>query len=268
MITITMAAFKGGTAKSSASLHIASALSIFHKKRCLLIDFDPQANLSSSLGFSTDDLLTMVPVLQEEKSVKEVIKHTCIPRLDIITANTYLDQVEATAPLFSDPYAHERLRNSLKQVQDDYDFCFIDIPPSLNWLCRSAFYAANYSVICAIPEPFSILAMQRLSKYHESINKNHKVDVLGVLLSFWDERSSINDALLQGIEMAFDGKTFESKIRRDKAIPKAVLYGKPVFLTEKSSRASKDYQGLAKELLKKLSETKANNEKAGTHVKG
>jgi chromosome partitioning protein len=247
-----MAAFKGGTAKSSASLHLASSLSIFHDKRCLLIDFDPQANLSSSLGFSTDDLSTMVPVLQEEKSIKEVIKPTFIPKLNIITANTYLDQIEATTPLFNDPYAHERLRNNLRSVENDFDFCFIDIPPSLNWLCRAAFYAANYSLICAIPEPFSILAMQRLAKYHESINKNHKIDVLGVLLSFWDDRSSINTALLHGIELAFKGKILNTKIRRDKAIPKAVLEGKPVFMTDKSSRASKDYQALAKEFLKKV----------------
>ena len=252
MITTTMAAFKGGTAKTSAGLHLASALSLFHNKRCLLIDFDPQANLSSSLGFSTDDLLTMVPVLQDEQSIRKVIKQTCIPNLSIITANTFLDQIESTAPLFSDPYAHERLRNSLKEIGDDYDFCFIDIPPSLNWLCRSAFYASDYSLICAIPEPFSILAMQRLSKYHESINRNHKIEVLGILLSFWDERSSINDALLKGIEMAFKGKILDAKVRRDKAIPKAVLDGKPVFLTEKSSRASTDYQLVATELLNKL----------------
>ncbi len=257
MITIVASSFKGGTAKTSATLNLAGALSHFHKKRILLIDFDPQANLTSSIGFSPDDMNTIVPVLQDEKSIKDVIKHTCIPNLDIVTANTYLDQIESTAPLISDPYAHERLRNNLKDVQDQYDFCFIDIPPSLNWLCRSAFYASNYSLICAIPEPFSVLAMQRLSKYHDSINRNHKVDVLGVLLSFWDERSSINEALLMGIQLAFKGKILETKIRRDKAIPKAVLDGKPVFLTEKASRASKDYQALAKEVLKKIETLKA-----------
>ncbi len=252
MLTIVTSSFKGGTAKTSATLNLAGALSHFHDKRCLLIDFDPQANLTSSIGFSPDDMNSMVPVLQDEKKIREVIKHTCIPKLDIVTANTYLDQIESSPQLISDPYAHERLRNSLKDVQNDYDFCFIDIPPSLNWLCRSAFYASDLSLICAIPEPFSILAMQRLSKYHESINRNHKINVLGVLLSFWDDRSSINEALLMGIHLAFKGKVMETKIRRDKAIPKAVLDGKPVFMTDKSSRASKDYQALAKEVLQKI----------------
>lgn len=252
MITIVASSFKGGTGKTSACLHIASALSLFHKKKCLLVDFDPQANLTSSLGFSTDDLETMVPVLQDEKRIKNVFKRSRIENLDLICANTYLDQIEATAPLVSDPYAHERLRGALKEVSNDYDFCFVDIPPSLNWLCRSAFYASDYSLICAIPEPFSVLAMQRLQKYHDVINKNHHIDVVGVLLSFWDERGSINDALVKGIEMAFEGKIFETKIRRDKAISKAVLDGKPAFLTEKRSRASEDYRKLAGEFMTRI----------------
>ena len=173
MITIVASSFKGGTGKTSACLHIACALAMFHNKNCLLVDFDPQANLTSSLGFSTDDLDTMVPVLQEERGLKTDIKATRIDDLSLIAANTYLDQIEATAPLVSDPYAHERLRDNLKEVANDYDFCFIDIPPSLNWLCRSAFYASDYSLVCAIPEPFSVLAMQRLQKYHDAINKNH-----------------------------------------------------------------------------------------------
>lgn len=254
MITIVASSFKGGTGKTSACLHIASALSLFHQKKCLLVDFDPQANLTSSLGFSTDELETMVPVLQDEKSIRDVIKGSRIKDLDLICANTYLDQIEATAPLVSDPYAHERLREALKDVADDYDFCFIDIPPSLNWLCRSAFYASDYSLICAIPEPFSVLAMQRLQKYHGAINKNHRIDVVGVVLSFWDERGSINDALVKGIDMAFEGKIFDAKVRRDKAIPKSVLDGLPVFLTEKTSRASEDYQKLADEFMTRVSE--------------
>ena len=66
--------------------------------------------------------------------------------LDSVTANTYLDGIEATSELFNDPYAHERLRAAIHSVSANYDFCLIDIPPSLNWLCRAAFYAADYSL--------------------------------------------------------------------------------------------------------------------------
>ena len=139
MQTVVLCGFKGGTARTSTSLHLGSALASMHKKKVLLVDFDPQANLSTGLGFGTDSLLTMVPVLQGERSMDEVIQPTHIDGLHIVPANTYLDQIESTAPLVSDPYAHERLRKALKPL--NFDFCFIDIPPSLGWLCQSAFFA-------------------------------------------------------------------------------------------------------------------------------
>jgi len=86
MITIVAASFKGGTGKTSACLHIASALAMFHGKKCLLVDFDPQANLTSGLGFSTDELDTMVPVLKKEVSLKSVIKATTVDGLSLIKA--------------------------------------------------------------------------------------------------------------------------------------------------------------------------------------
>ncbi|NGX59124.1 MAG: Chromosome partitioning protein ParA [Chlamydiae bacterium] len=103
--------------------------------------------------------------------------------------------------------------------------------------------------------------MQRLQKYHDAINKNHRIDVVGVLLSFWDERGSINEALVKGIDLAFEGKIFDAKVRRDKAIPKSVLDGSPVFIAEKTSRASDDYQRLATEFMSRISSLQAKAER-------
>ena len=151
--------------------------------------------------------------------------------------------------MINDPYSHERLREAIGVIKSEYDFCIIDIPPSLNWLCRSAFYASDYSIIAAESEPFSVMAMERLSKYYEIINKHHKLDILGVILSKWDERGAINNAVVEGIDYWFPGKIFNTKIRRDKSIPRAVLDGKPVFLTDKNSRAGSDYKQLVNEVL-------------------
>ncbi|MEM7175219.1 MAG: ParA family protein [Chlamydiota bacterium] len=252
MITFITSSFKGGTGKTSVNLHLGCGLGLFFEKRCLFVDSDPQANLSSSLGFSPDELNALPLVLQGEKTIQEVVQNSPIKGVDIVLANTYLDQIESTAPLVSDPYSHERLRDALKPVAGDYDFCFVDIPPSFNWLCRSAFYAADYSIIAAEPEPFSVLAMERLAKYHRTVNKHHKLEVLGVVLSLWDERGAINSAIVEGIEQFFPGKIFNSKIRRDKSVPRAVFDGKPIFLTEKDSRAAKDYKKLIEEFLKRV----------------
>jgi chromosome partitioning protein len=250
MKTITLCGFKGGTCRTSTALHLGSALAAFHNKRVLLVDFDPQANLSTGLGIGTDSLKTMVPVLQGEMKIQEVIQPTAIKGLDIIPANTFLDQIESTAPLVSDPYAHERLRKSLRTI--DYDFTFIDIPPSLGWLCQSAFFASQHSIICSVAEPYSVLALNRLEKYHQAINENHTLTIIGVLFSLWNGRGATNKAFIDGVEAVFPGKLFETKIRRDIAVNRAILHGLPVFETDSSARVAQDYKNFVKEFLTRI----------------
>lgn len=266
MQSIVLCGFKGGTARTSVTLHLGAALARFHKKRVLLIDFDPQANLSTGLGLGTDSTRTMVPVLQGEKTMEEVIQATSVENLFMVPANTFLDQIESTAPLVRDPYAHERLRKAL--VGLEYDFCFIDIPPNLGWLCQSAFFAANHSLICSIPEPYSVLALNRLAKYHEAINRNHSLSVLGVIFSLWDERGATNKAFLEGVEDVFPAKIFSTRIRRDIAVSRAVLQGLPVFDTAAASRVAGDYRQLTVEFLKRASSNAKEKKEPAKRRKG
>jgi len=239
--------FKGGTAKTSTALHVAACLAKYHRKKVLLVDFDSQANLSIGLGVGPDNLNTMVPVLQGQKHVLDVIVPTSLPGLDLIPANIYLDGIEATAPLVTDLYAHERLRKALAGLS--YDFCFIDTPPSLGWLTQAAFFASEHSMICAVPEPYSILALNRLHGYHESLQDHHSLSCIGVVMSFWDPKGITNRSFLQAIEMSFPGLLFQAKVRRDIAVSRAVFQGKPVIETDEASRASSDYKELAQEFL-------------------
>lgn len=250
MKVVTFCSFKGGTAKTSSTLHLGACISKLYQKRILLVDFDAQANLTTGLGLNTDQQETIGLVLQGKKTASEVIQKTENPHLDIIPANIYLDGIEATSEIVGDLYGHERLRKSLKGL--DYDYIFIDTPPSLGWLTQSALFAAHYSVICAIPEPYSILALNRLKEYHEKIQENHPLELLGVILTFWDERGATNQAYLRAIENAFPGKAFEAKIRRDIRVSRSVLEGKPIIDLHPSARASEDYQSLAKEFLERF----------------
>jgi chromosome partitioning protein len=249
MHNITFCSFKGGTAKTSTTLHLGACLAKYHNKRVLLIDCDSQANLSSGLGFGPDNLEALPAVLKGERTISNIIKKTCIDGLDIVLANVYLDGIESTHPLTSDLYSHERLRKSLKDL--DYDYCFIDTPPSLGWLTQSAFYASQSTVICLTPEPYSLLGLQRLKEYHDAIKENHSLDVMGVLLTFWDPRGATNDVYLETIEASFPAKTFETKIRRDMAVNRAILKEKPVIEVEPTSRASEDFHAFAIEFLNK-----------------
>ncbi len=250
MKTIAVSSFKGGTAKTSTTLHLGASLSRYHGASVLLIDFDAQANLTAGLGFDPDEYDSLSPVLQGTKTLEEVIQKTENPGLDLIPADTWLERVEVSGPLAGDRYSHERLKRILQNLP--YDYVLIDTPPSLCWLTESALIAANHTLISATPEFYSIKGLERLSQFIESISERHPLDVVGVALSFWNARGKNNQAFIDLIEHTFPGKLFETKIRRDIAISEAAIYGKPVFDTNTASRAAEDYLSLTEEILAKL----------------
>lgn len=250
MKKISISSFKGGTAKTSTSLHVGAALALFHKKKVLLIDFDAQANLTTGLGFDPDEQDSLAPVLQGEKSVQEVILSTCIPNMDIIPADTWLERVEVSGSLAADRYSHERMKEILRDLP--YDVVLIDTPPSLCWLTESSLIAADYSLVCATPEFYSVKGLQRLSLFINNISERHGTKVLGVALSFWNPRGKSNEAFLKVIEQTFPGKLLQAKVRRDIAVSEATIYGKPIFETSPSARASSDYMDLTSEILTRI----------------
>lgn len=250
MQTIAISSFKGGTAKTSTALHLGAALVKFHNKKVLLVDFDAQANLTTGLGFDPDENDSMAAVLQEQKTLADVIKPTSIPKLDLVPADTWLERVEVTGVLAADRYSHERLRDILKDVS--YDIVIIDTPPSLCWLTESAMIAAKHTLICATPEFYSVKGLERLSLFVENISQRHPLNILGVLLSFWSARGKSNGAFLDVIERTFPKKIFKTKVRRDINISEASIFGKSLFDTSPNSRAAEDFTCLTKELLKRL----------------
>jgi chromosome partitioning protein len=250
MKIIAISSFKGGTAKTSTSLHLGAALAKFHKKKVLLIDFDSQANLTTGLGFDPDEQDSLAPVLQGEKSIEEVIISTDIPNMDLIPADTWLERVEVTGALAADRYSHERLKLILKKLS--YDFILIDTPPSICWLTESSIIAAHHSLICATPEFYSVKGLQRLAIFLNNMSERHSLSVLGVAISFWNPRGKSNAEFEKVIEKTFPKKLLSSRVRRDIAISEASIYGKPIFNTAPKSRASQDYQSLTKELLTRL----------------
>lgn len=250
MHCISITSFKGGTAKTSTALHLGAALAKYHKKKVLLIDFDAQANLTTGLGFDPDENDSMASVLQGTKEVHEVIKTTSIPKLDLIPADTWLERVEVTGSLAADRYSHERLRDIINPLK--YDFIIIDTPPSLCWLTESALIASKQALVCATPEFYSVKGLERLSQFMENIGQRHTLNVLGVILSFWNPRGKSNSAFLDVIERTFPKKVFQSKVRRDITVSEASILGKSIFETEPESRAASDYIAMTKEILKRL----------------
>ncbi|HEY5236427.1 MAG TPA: ParA family protein [Rhabdochlamydiaceae bacterium] len=252
MPTITVSSFKGGTAKTSTSLNLGAALAKFHHQKVLLIDFDAQANLTTGLGYDPDAHDSLASVLQGKKKIDEVILPTSHDNLSLIPADTWLERVEVTEALAADRYSHERLRELLKPILKSYDTILIDTPPSLCWLTESALIASEYALVAATPEFYSVKGLQRLSQFMEIISERHALNVLGVILSFWNPRGKSNTAFLDVIEETFPGKILKSKVRRDISVSEASIFGKSIFDTAPASRAAEDYTSLAKEFLKRL----------------
>lgn len=250
MQIIAISSFKGGTGKTSTALHIGAAFAKFHKKKVLLIDFDAQANLTTGLGFDPDANDSMASVLQGNKEIQDVIKPTGVENLDLVPADTWLERIELTGNLAVDRYSHEKLRDILKPLK--YNMIIIDTPPSLCWLTESALIAAHHTLVCATPEFYSVKGLERLSQFMESIGQRHPLNVLGVLLSFWNSRGKSNDAFLDVINRTFPSKILKARVRRDINVSEASVYGKPVFETHNDSRAAEDYLAVTKELLKRL----------------
>lgn len=250
MNVIAITSFKGGTAKTSTSLHLGSALCKFHKKRVLLVDFDAQANLTTGLGLDPDEQDSLAPVLQNEKKIEDVIVPTTIRGMDLIPADTWLERVEVSGSLAADRYSHERLKKILRPLH--YDFVLIDTPPALCWLTESSLIAARFSLVCATPEFYSVKGLQRLSLFINTVSERHGLAVLGVALSFWNPRGRSNESFLNVIEETFPGKLLQAKVRRDIAVSEATIYGKPVFETSPKSRAALDYMALTEEILQRV----------------
>ena len=251
MPIISVCSFKGGTAKTSITLNVGAALSRFHDKKVLLIDFDAQANLTAGLGFDPDNHDSLASVLQGEKNIEDVILKTDNLNLDLIAADTWLERVEVSGSLASDRYSHEKLKKVLKPL--NYDVIMIDTPPSLCWLTESALIAADFSMVCATPEFYSIKGLQRLSYFMHYISERHPFELLGVTISFWNTRGKNNENFLNVVEETFPNKLLRTKIRRDIAISEASIHGKPVFETRPNSRGAEDILSLTKEIHEKMS---------------
>ncbi len=255
MEVITVSSFKGGTAKTSTALNLGACLVKFHKKKVLLIDFDAQANLTTGLGYDPDTYDSLAPVLQGKKTIQEVILETSLKGLSLIPADTWLERIEVTEALASDRYSHEKLRELLKPLTS-YDVILIDTPPSLCWLTESALIASQYALVAATPEFYSVKGLERLSQFMKNISERHNLEVLGVILSFWNPRGQSNETFLEVIEATFPGKILSSKVRRDLEVAKATVHGKPILQTAPKSRAAEDYASAAKELLVRLKKGK------------
>ena len=254
MPVISIAIQKGGSGKTTTALNLGAALANEGKK-VLLIDADPQANLSQSLGIEDEPVYNLYSelkkeILQELGDLTKAIIHT--PQgMDIIPSSIDLAIVELEmAGLMGREYL---LTELLNPIVDDYDYVFIDCPHAISLLTVNALVASDYVMMPLPGEFLPLKGVYGFMRQFDIIRKklNTRLELMGMVMTKYDDRKSMNVGVRRQLEEKFDGKVFETVIRTNIQLAKAQEAGKDIFSFDRSANGAKDYRKLAGELIRR-----------------
>jgi chromosome partitioning protein len=246
---VTVCNQKGGTGKTTSAINLAAYLALAGKK-ILLIDLDPQANATSGLGINKHDIKkSTYHVLLEELDIKDILQPTTINNLLLAPSN--LDLTGAEVELVGALGRENRLKKSLLNEKDNFDFIIIDSPPSLGLLTINALCAAD-SVL--VPVQCEYYALEGLTQLVNTINLvknnlNPNLVIEGVLLTMADFRTNLTKEVIQEARNYFKDKVYQTVIPRNIRLTEAPGYGKPIALYDKDSIGAQKYEELSKEVL-------------------
>lgn len=217
----------------------------------LLIDMDPQGNASSGLGIDKDNLeLCIYDVLINGMTMNDVIVPTALKKLKIAPAS--IDLAGAGVELVNLPKREHILKKALKEVKDDYDFIFIDCPPSLDLLTLNALTAADGVLIPIQSEFYALEGVSQLINTVNLVKKslNEKLEVEGVLLTMFDGRTNLSIQVADEVKKFFTTKVYKTIIPRNVRLSEAPSYGEPIIIYDPKSKGAEVYMKLAKEVIK------------------
>jgi chromosome partitioning protein len=248
---IAVANQKGGVGKTTTSINLSAALAIA-EKNILLIDLDPQANTTTGVGIDKNSGKTDIySVLIGENRINEVIQGTELKFLHLISSSRNLAKFELE--VVSEDQNHLYLKNALEDVQGNFDFIIIDLPPSLGLLTINALTAAHSVLIPIQAEYYALEGLSDLINTIQRIKEhfNPLLEIKGALLTMYDERTNLSKQVEEELKKYFQSKLYGAVIPRSIRLSEAPSFGKPIQLYDIKSAGAKAYMSLAKEMMKK-----------------
>ena len=250
--TVSIFNQKGGVGKTTTCVNFAAALGLKGKKT-LLVDLDPQGNTTSGVGIDKTEIeQSTYDILINDVSAKDILIKTDFKNLSVLPANMNLAGAELE--LAEEENRFKALKKALAPLVMEYDYIIIDSPPSLSLLTVNGLIAANYILLPVQAEFYALEGLGQLLETMKLVRKglNTSLELLGVLPTMMDSRTSLSGQVHEEIKKYFPDKVFENTIPRNIRLAEAPSHGLPVGAYDRFSKGARAYKALTKEIIERV----------------
>ena len=240
---------KGGVGKTTTNVNLSASLGKLGKK-ILVLDMDPQGNTTSGYGIDKNNVEnTIYEVIIDGLDIKEAVIETEFENIHIVASASELSGAEIE--LSSEKNREYKLKDSLSKIKDEYDYIFIDCPPSLGLLTINSLTAVDSVLIPIQCEYYALEGVSQLMSTYKLVKKrlNPKIEIQGVVLSMFDGRANLSIQVVEEVKRYFKGSVYTTLIPRNVRLAEAPSYGKPVIYYDKKCRGAEAYEELAEEFI-------------------
>lgn len=246
---ISIANQKGGVGKTTTAVNLSTILAKKGKK-VLLIDADPQGNATSGLGVDKNVEFSTYDILINDTKMTEAFQKTVIDKLKVCPSNINLAGAEVE--LVSMMSREQRLKEKIEEIKNEFDYIFIDCPPSLGLITLNSFTASDSVLIPIQCEYFALEGLGQLLNTIELVKKhlNKELKIEGALLTMYDIRTNLSNQVVKEIKKYLNEQVYKTVIPRNVKLSEAPSYGMPITIYDPKSKGAKSYEKFAKELLK------------------